>query len=60
MVVKKCFKFLISKDSFLKKILYKIFLKLIYYCNIIFVYKIRKIIRNISINILGHEIKIDL
>ena len=49
----KCLKFLISKDSFFKRILYRIFTKLIYYSNIIFLYTIEKVIRNISINILG-------
>ena len=27
----------------------------LYYCNIIFPYRIRKIVRNVPINILGHE-----
>ena len=54
-IIGKCSKFLISIDFFLERILYKIFPKLISYCNIIFPYTIRKIIMNISINILSHE-----
>ena len=49
--VKKCPKLLISIDSFFVKNIYR----LIYYCNIRLPYRIRKIVRNISINILGHE-----
>ena len=57
-IVGKCLKFLINKDLFfIKKILYRIFSKLIYCYNIIFLYKIWKIIRNIFINILSHERK---
>ena len=35
--------------------MYRIFLKLIYYYNIRFPYRIRKVVGNISINILGNE-----
>ena len=35
-IVEKYLKFLISKDLFLHRISYKMFSKLIYYCNIIF------------------------
>ena len=54
-IVGKCLKFLISKDSFLERILYRTFSKLICYCNIRFPYRIRKVIGNIFINILGHD-----
>ena len=40
---------------FFKRILYRIFIKLIYYYNIGFLYSIRKIIRNTSIYILGRK-----
>ena len=30
-------------------------MKLLYYCNIRFPYRIRKVVRNININILDHE-----
>ena len=49
--VRKCPKFLISIDSFFVKNIYR----LIYYCNIRLPYRIRKVVGNISINILGHE-----
>ena len=53
--VRKCPKFLISIDSFfVKNIIYNIS-RLIYYCNIRLPYKIRKVVGNISINILSHE-----
>ena len=57
-IVKKCPKFLISIDSsFVKNIILNIF-GLIYYCNIRLPYKIiRKVVGNISINILSHEEK---
>ena len=51
-MVGTCHKFLINIDFFF---LYRIFLKLIYCCNIRFLYRIRKVVRNISINILCHE-----
>ena len=35
--------------------MYRIFPKLIYYCNIRFPYKIKEVIGNIYINILGHK-----
>ena len=54
-IVGICFKFLISINSYLERIFYKIVLRLLYYCNIRFLCKIRKVIRNITINILGHE-----
>ena len=51
-----CPKFIINKDSFfLYKVLYRIFPKLIHYYNIRFLYRIRKVIKNISINILSHD-----
>ena len=51
-----CSKFIINKDFFFKKkILCRIFPKLIHSYNIGFPYRIRKVIKNISINILGHD-----
>ena len=53
--VRKCPKFLISIDSFfVKNIIYNIF-RLIYYRNITIPYRIKKVVGNISISILGHE-----
>ena len=37
------------------RIFYRIILRSIYYCNIKFLYRINKVVRNITINILGHE-----
>ena len=54
-IVGKRLKFLISIDSFLSKTLYRIFLIFICHCNIRFPYRIRKVVDNIFINILGHE-----
>ena len=34
---------------------YRIILKSLYYCNIRFPYRIRKLVGNITLNILGHE-----
>ena len=53
--VEICLKFLISIKSYLKIIFYRIILRLLYYYNIRFPYRIRKVIRNITINILGHK-----
>ena len=54
-IVKKCPKFLISIDFFfVKNIILNIF-GLIYYCNIRL--RIRKVVGNISINILSREEK---
>ena len=36
------------------RIFYRIILRSIYYCNIRFPYRINKVVRNITINILGH------
>ena len=56
-IVRKCPKFLISIDSFfVKNIIYNIS-RLIYYCNIILPYRIKKVVGNIFINIIGHERK---
>ena len=54
-IVGICFKFLISIKSYLERIFYRIILRLIYYCNIRFFYRIRKVVKNITINILGHK-----
>ena len=57
-------KFLINQGLFFcKKMLYRIFPKLIHYYNIKFPSRIRNIIRNISINIIGkseHELLVTL
>ena len=50
-IFRKYLKFLISIDSFFIKNIFR----LIYYCNIRLPYKIRKIVRNIFINILSYE-----
>ena len=54
-IVGKRLKFLISIDSFLSKTLYRIFLIFICHCNIRFPYRIRKVIRNIYMNMLGYD-----
>ena len=55
--VRICLKFLFSINSFfVNNILYDNSY-LLYYCNIIFPYKIRKTFRIIPINILDHERK---
>ena len=48
-------KFLISIDSFFCKEYYIEDFRLIYYCNIRLSYRIRKVVGNISINILSYE-----
>ena len=56
-IVRICLKFLFSINSiFLNNILYNDSYFL-YYCNIMFPYKIRKAFTNILINIMGHERK---
>ena len=54
-IVRKYPEFLISIDSFFKKHIILNVFKLIYYCNIRLPYRIRKVVGNISINILGDE-----
>ena len=52
-IVEKCSKFL-NIDSFCKEYYIAYFLYS-YICNSKFLYRIKKVIRNIAINILGHE-----
>ena len=54
-IVKKYPKFLISIDFFFVTTIILNIFGLIYYCNIRLPYRIKKIVRNIFINILGHE-----
>ena len=56
-IVRKYPEFLISIDSFFKKNIILNVFKLIYYCNIRLLYRIRKVVGNIFINILSHEEK---
>ena len=56
-IVRKYPEFLISVDSFFKKNIILNVFKLIYYCNIRLLYRIRKVVGNIFINILSHEEK---
>ena len=51
----ECLKLLITINYYLQRMFYRIILKSLYYCNIRFPYRIRKVVRNITLNILGHE-----
>ena len=54
-IVRICLKFLISIYSFLVINIVSNNSYLLYYCNLRFSYRIRKVIKNIPINILGHD-----
>ena len=54
-IVRICLKFLISIYYFFVMNIVSDNSYLLYYCNIRFPYRIRKIVGNIPINILGHE-----